>query len=159
MGGAGAGAEETPNFVVVGGAAEFVWFGGGNLCVGLVTADKVPVDRASHSADEYFEDLRLVGQCEAERVLGEGWRLLGNITYKAAGVGVVFAAYGRVGEGDDGKGDVIVYVVDYGEVVESWFDEVNSGGHCDVFVGLGALVVESQSVLFILTKLRKIDKP
>lgn len=52
--------------------------------------------------------------------------MLGDIAYKAASIGVVFATYGGVGEGDDGEGNVGVYITDYGEVIDSWFDKVYS---------------------------------
>lgn len=37
-----------------------------------MTADEVPVERSAHSANEYFRNLGLVGQFEAEWVLSEG---------------------------------------------------------------------------------------
>lgn len=68
--------------------------------------------------------------------------MLGDVAYKAASIGVVFATYGGVGEGDDGEGNVGVYITDYGEVIDSWFDKVHSRCHFSVILIPG--VVESR---------------
>lgn len=65
---------------------------------GLIATDLVPVHGSSHDSYEDFGDVRLIRECETQRVLSEFWNLLGDIAHQLTQVGVVFTANSGVGK-------------------------------------------------------------